>query len=89
MKTTAAIITAALMTLGLAACDKTVKTESTTETIREVPGQPDATSKSEVTVVVPETAAPNAQEQKEEVTVKKESTDGTTTETTKKFEVSK
>ena len=89
MKTTAAIITAALMTLGLAACDKTVKTESTTEVIREVPGQPDATSKSEVTVVVPETAAPNAQEQKEEVTVKKESTDGTTTETTKKFEVSK
>lgn len=89
MKTTAAIITAALMTLGLAACDKTVKTESTTETIREVPGQPDATSKSEVSVVVPETAAPNAQEQKEEVTVKKESTDGTTTETTKKFEVSK
>ena len=89
MKTTAAIIVAAFMTLGLAACDKTVKTESTTEVTREVPGQPDATSKSEVTVVVPETAAPNAQEQKEEVTVKKESTDGTTTETTKKFEVSK
>lgn len=89
MKKTATVILAAFMAAGLAACDDTVKTESKVESKTEVPGQPDATSKSEVTVVVPESAASSAVEQKQEVTVEKENADGSKTETTKKFEVSK
>lgn len=83
------ILAATAMTFGLVACDDTVKTQSTVESKTEMPGQPDATAKSEVTVVVPETAASGVVEQKREVTVEQQNADGSKTETTKKIEVSK
>ncbi len=88
-KSTLTIALAALLVFGVTACDKTVKTEATTEVTTERAGEPDSTIESTTVVEVPESSAPNATEQKEEVTSVKENADGSVTETTKKFEVSK
>lgn len=78
-----------LMVGSLAACQDKVKTQATTESVTKTPDAPDTTSKVEATTVVPESAAPAAVEQKKEATTEVKNGDGSTTETTKKVEVSK